>query len=137
MDFSPAPRKSPHSAPQLQARLSRFSDSTRLRRLKNTLFSKEAWTGFGQCQVSLLKCVLLPSWRADLGASFGGRAPAVMAAEPPAQGGIQVLGTSVTKWDDVEMISCHVMYNDLRIAPAHGSSSERQDEPSAHDADHV
>ena len=43
MDFSSAPRKSRLSAPQLQAQLPRLSDRTRLRRLKNTLFSKGAW----------------------------------------------------------------------------------------------
>ena len=43
MDFSSAPRKSRLSAPQLQAQLSQLSDRTRLRRLKNTLFSKGAW----------------------------------------------------------------------------------------------
>ena len=42
MDFS-APRKSRLSAPQLQAQLSRLSDRTRFRRLKNTLLSKGAW----------------------------------------------------------------------------------------------
>ena len=57
------------------------------------------------------------SERALAGDLWGSHAPAVMAAEPPAQGGTQVLGTSVTKWDDVEEISCHVMYNELRIAP--------------------
>ena len=31
------------SAPQLQAQLSRLTDQTRLKRLKSTLFSKEAW----------------------------------------------------------------------------------------------
>ena len=42
MDFS-APRKSRLSAPQLQAQLSRLTDWTRLRRLKDTLLSKGAW----------------------------------------------------------------------------------------------
>ena len=42
MDFS-APRKSRLGAPQLQAQLSRFTDRTRLRRLKSTLLSKGAW----------------------------------------------------------------------------------------------
>ena len=42
LDFSSAPRKSRRSAPQLQAQLSRLPDRTRLRRLKNTLFSKGA-----------------------------------------------------------------------------------------------
>ena len=36
-------RKSRLSAPQLQAQLSRLSDRTRLRRLKDTLRSKGAW----------------------------------------------------------------------------------------------
>ena len=39
VDFS-ARRKSRLSAPQLQAQLSRLTDRTRLRRLKNTLLSK-------------------------------------------------------------------------------------------------
>ena len=39
MDFS-APGKSRPSAPQLQAQLSRLTDRTRLRRLKNTLLSE-------------------------------------------------------------------------------------------------
>ena len=42
MDFS-TPRKSRLSAPQLQAQLSRLTDGTRLRRLKDTLLSKGAW----------------------------------------------------------------------------------------------
>ena len=42
MDFS-APRRSRLSAPQLQAQLSRLTDRTLLRRLKNTLLSKGAW----------------------------------------------------------------------------------------------
>ena len=42
MDFS-APRKGQLSAPQLQAQLSRLTDRTRLRRLKDTLLSKGAW----------------------------------------------------------------------------------------------
>ena len=41
MDFS-APRKSRLSAPQIQAQLSRLTDRTRLRRLKDTLLSKGA-----------------------------------------------------------------------------------------------
>ena len=42
MDFS-ALRKSRLSAPQLQAQLSRLTDRTRLRRLKDALLSKSAW----------------------------------------------------------------------------------------------
>ena len=42
MDFS-TPRKSRLGAPQLQAQLSRSTDTTRLRRLKCTLLSKGAW----------------------------------------------------------------------------------------------
>ena len=42
MDFS-ASRKSRLSAPQLQAQLSQLTDRTRLKRLKNTPFSKGAW----------------------------------------------------------------------------------------------
>ena len=42
LDFAPH-RKSRLSAPQLQAKLSRLSDRTRLRRLKDTLHSKGAW----------------------------------------------------------------------------------------------
>ena len=42
MDIS-APRKSRLSAPQLQAQLSRLTDRSRLRRLKDTLLSKGAW----------------------------------------------------------------------------------------------
>ena len=42
MDFS-APRKSRVSAPQLQSQLSRLTDRTRLKRLKNTLLSTGAW----------------------------------------------------------------------------------------------
>ena len=41
-DFS-APRKSRLSGPQLQAQLSRLTDRSRLRRLKDTLLSKGAW----------------------------------------------------------------------------------------------
>ena len=39
-DFSSAARESRLSAPQLQAQLPRLPDRTRLRRLKNTLYSK-------------------------------------------------------------------------------------------------
>ena len=42
VDFSATP-KSRHSAPQLQAQLSRPTDRTRLRRLKNALLSRGAW----------------------------------------------------------------------------------------------
>ena len=42
LTFAP-PRKSWLSAPQLQAQLSRLSDRTRLRRLKNNMHSKGAW----------------------------------------------------------------------------------------------
>ena len=42
MDFS-APRKSRLSGPQLRAQLSRLTDRTRLRHLKDTLLSKGAW----------------------------------------------------------------------------------------------
>ena len=42
MDFS-APRKGRLSAPRLQAQLSRLTDRTRLRRLKDTRLSKGAW----------------------------------------------------------------------------------------------
>ena len=42
MDFS-APRKSRPSAPQLQAQLSRLTDRSRLRRLKDTFLSNGAW----------------------------------------------------------------------------------------------
>ena len=42
MDFS-APLKSRLSGPQLQAQLSRLTDRSRLRRLKDTLLSKGAW----------------------------------------------------------------------------------------------
>ena len=40
---SAPPRKSGLSAPQLLAQLSRVSDRTLFRRLKNTLYSKSAW----------------------------------------------------------------------------------------------
>ena len=46
----------------------------------------------GEIEVFLLKCVLLPSWRGDLGGSPSGRppgshAPTKMVAEPPARAG--------------------------------------------------
>ena len=46
----------------------------------------------------------------------------MMAAEPPAQGGIKILGTLVehsvvTKWSDMENILHHTFYNELRVAP--------------------
>ena len=53
-------------------------------------------------KVSLLKCVLLPSRRGDLGVDPGDRPPrstthTLMAAVPPAQGGIQILGVAVLR----------------------------------------
>ena len=50
LDFSPGPRKSRLSAPQLQAQLSRLSDRTRPRRPKNTLLSKGAWQQVARIQ---------------------------------------------------------------------------------------
>ena len=75
-------------------------------------------------QVFLLKCALPPAWRGDLGANPCGRppgshAPTMMVAEPPAQGGIQILGTLdiVTNWNDMEKIMHHTFHDELRVTP--------------------
>ena len=68
-------------------------------------------------------CVLTPFCeRVDLGASPSGRppgshAPTLMAAVPPAQGGIQILGIFgiVTNWYDMEEILHHTFYDELRV----------------------
>ena len=68
----------------------------------------------------------LRAWRGDLGVDPSGRpprltTPTTMASVPPAQGGVQILGT---------VVDGHSVF-------AHGSSSERQDSPRAHDSGHV
>ena len=60
----------------------------------------------------------------------GRRATAMLAAEPPAQGGIQILGVAelrvprragpiehVTNWNDMENILHHTFYNELGVTP--------------------
>ena len=85
-------------------------------------FKKPFWL-----KVFLLKCALLPVWRGDLGANPSGwppvsHAPTTMAAEPPAHGGIQILGTIVvhcivTNRNDMEKIQHYSFYNELRVTP--------------------
>ena len=72
-------------------------------------------------------CVAPHAWRGDLGVDPNGRpprltTPTTMAAEPPAQGGIKILGTLVehgilTNWRDTEKIWHYTSFNELRVAP--------------------
>ena len=79
--------------------------------------------------------MLPPSWRGDLGVDPSGRpprsaTPTLMAAVPPAQGGIQMLGVAapclplpliehgiITNWNDMEKIWHRTFYNKLMVAP--------------------
>ena len=81
-----------------------------------------------RCSRCLCSNVCCPhAWRGDLGVDPSGRlprttTPTTMAAEPPAQGGIKILGTLVehgvvTNWNDTEKIWYHTLYTELRVAP--------------------
>ena len=71
-------------------------------------------------------CVAPHAWRGDLGVDPSGRpprltTPTTMATEPPAHGGIKILGTLVkhgvvTNWSDTEKTWHHTSYNELRVA---------------------
>ena len=78
--------------------------TTNLDVVESNLSVSTLWNGdrmFDSEEVFLLKCVLTPCFvRVDFGASPsvrppGSHAPTMMVAEPPAQGGIQILGTVV------------------------------------------
>ena len=98
---------------------------------ERTIRSLQSETKQGKT-VFLLECVLPPSWRGNLGASSSGRphASTLVAAVPPAQGGIQMLGVAAprlprplivhgifTNLNDMEEIRHHTLYNELEVAP--------------------
>ena len=69
MDFS-TPRKSRQCGPQLQAQLSRLTDRSRLRRLKDTLVSKSVWQQVTWIE-DLCHAQVSHKWLCQLGACAG------------------------------------------------------------------
>ena len=139
MDFS-APRKSRLSAPQLQAQLSRLTDRTRLRRLKNTLCHmhvthpapppmlharRPAQTRARQQQQEYLRCARCgPDPAAFKGATVHG----LVLHMVQKHGGPQVFPESVAQLRNLDRAAC-VARDTIRSRRCHRCSHCKRDTP--------